>query len=175
MNAKTVMSTCVLLMFVGLSVFAKGWEAQTVSLGNVVHTISLERLANAVPVLVVKDEFSPLGDISKITLSATMNESWDIKNMVLSCVGSGDFSPSGEIEFAFPSGARLTMLGKAVTRNQTNGLREGSVTFLLGLDELKTLSGDVRDGSVVTMALYSKRGLPLSFQIPETFFLRLFP
>lgn len=175
MREKTVACACFLCLCFGFSAFSIGLESATVSIDGIVHTISVERLEDVSPIRIVKDEFIPSGEISRIAVLATLTESHHLKCLVLNIVGPSDFILSGEVEFSFPSGAKLSMFGKAVMRNLTNGAAEGSVTFLQRLDDLKTSLGSPRDDSVVIAEIFSKRGHSESFRIPESFFQRLLP
>ena len=175
MREKTVVYACLFCLCFSLPVFALGLDSTTVSIDGVVHTISSEKIENTAPILIVKDEFIPQSDISRITVSATLTESYKLKSLVLSIVGPSDFILSGEMEFSFPSGTKLSMFGKVSTKKLANGNSEGSVTFLQLLDDLTMSAGSLRDGSSVVAEIFSKRGLSKSFRIPDSFFKRLLP
>jgi len=166
---------CLGFAFSAFSAFSLGSESTTVSIDGVVHTISAERIEGTSPLLIVKDEFISMDDKTKITVSATLTESYNLKCLAVSIEGSKGFVLSGETEITFPSGTKLSMFGKATTRGMGNDTSEESVTFLQGLDDLKARTGALHEGSFVMAEIFSKRGLSKSFRIPESFFMRLFP
>ena len=175
MREKTVACACLLWLCFGLSAFALGSDSATISIDGVIHTVSTQKIENTAPILIVKDEFILPDGISRVTVSPTLNESYNLKCLILSSAGPSDFILSGEMEFSFPSGTKLSMFGKTVTKNLANGVSEGSVTFMQGLDELKMSSSSLRDGSIVMAEVFSKKGFIKRFQIPGSFFRRLLP
>lgn len=174
MRGKTVLCACLLCLCFGLSAFTLDSVSTTVSIDGIIHSISVERFENISPIRIVKDEFVPSSDISKIAVSMTLTDSNNLKCLVLDIIGPGDFIMSGEVEFSFPSGIKLSMFGKVSTKNLANGASEGSVTFLERLDDLKLSTNTLHDGSSVTAEIFSKRGLSKSFRIPDSFFKHLF-
>ncbi len=169
---------CAFILFfcLGSICFAQKAAIAEVLVDKTLHSIFFEKLDRDPPLLSVRDDFAvSASDISKVMLSASLSESFNLKALMVTIVSDGDFSLSGELEWLFPSDCRLSMIGMTKIRNLDNGSSEATVTFLLGLDDLGKYAACLAEGDIVTLTLYSRRGTTKSFQIPNSFFHCLLP
>ena len=177
MNKKVCVLACFLIFCLGFSASALDpANIVEVNLSGTRHEVSFEKLDRNPPIVIAKDDLYPTDqEISKLSLVATMSESLDVKTLTLTVVSASSFILSGELEWRFPSDRTLNMFGKAKSRNIGNGTCEVTVTFLAGLSDLSMFAALPRDEKAVTMTIYSSRGSPKDFEIPDSFFALLLP
>lgn len=170
------MTLCALFCGVWTACFAQVPRFEEISVDDMLHTISLEKLDKDPPLLIVKDDFATsTDDVLRMTLHATLSDSFDIKSLTLTVLSKNEYALSGELEWLFPSNCTLSMFGKTRTKSRENGICEITVTFLLGLDDLGKYSALLNDSGTVMLKIYSRHGTARSFKIPNNFFWLLLP
>lgn len=175
MVSKICMKKCVAIVAAAgfalwSSLAAYGGSPNEITLGDVIHSLSVNPNPKTGISYAVEDAFSPSqGPIKKATLSANFNEAKTLKSLVLHLEVETGFSPSGEIVIRFASDKSLSFYCIPILRSSNAGKTIFQLTFLGDLSKLHPPSGSTFGGPV-ELEVFSKKASSTILTLPKVFF-----
>ncbi|MEW6550028.1 MAG: hypothetical protein AB1407_11270 [Spirochaetota bacterium] len=166
----------ILVVLAGTCGFAvHSQNTTTVTVGDVVHTLTVGSSTQNGIHLSLTDSFSPPGlPLSDISITANVNDAKALRSLVLRFEASSGFVPSGEIAFVFAGGKTASLYCLPVARPSKGGGSAYQLTFLSDLGALCRL-GATAEGATVELNIYSKKNSIAKLVLPKAFFEFLSP
>jgi hypothetical protein len=160
-----------LAFFVWICGFAvQSQNATTVTIDEVVHTLTVGRSTQNGIFHSLTDSFSPPGKpVSDVSITANVNEAKSLRSLVLRFEASPGFVPSGEITFVFADGKTVSLYCLPVVKPSKSGGSTCQLTFLGDLEAL-CRQGAVMEGASVDLNIYSKKNSIAKLVLPRAFF-----
>lgn len=171
MNTKTrvfAMAMAWVLVFAG---FALEPVSEEITIGSTLHRVSRKGAESDPKTLIVTDvASSPAEGVANFSITAVLTPEKNLKSLNLIFLVDKVFSASGEIEWQFPSGAKLTMFGKVSTKNNAKGFIEYTITFFSGLVDFRNGASAVGDGNGVVRLHGRGKSAVMEILVPAAFF-----